>query len=434
MRFLHLADLHLGFQQYGNPERGQDFARALKIAVDAGVADGVDALVIAGDLFHRATIDPAVYIQAADIFKVTRERGIPVIAVEGNHDAARHRGEVSWLDVLCSEGYLHLLRTGFDSEGCHLERWDPQTKTGAYLDFGGVRFIGLQWSGAMAPQRIPEVAAAIRALPKEGIHFTVLITHAALEGELPNLPAFLNFEDLDPLKDCVDYLAMGHIHKRYERRHWVHNPGCPEVYDMGEMEWLKGWYEVTVTADRQKRVDYKDYAHRPFFTQTVRVDGRASPAELYQHVETSSQKWRRTWEQSELKPVVILKLEGCLEFERRALDPNQLKKLVQATGAVLLCEVREDKLRLPGMETVEEEDLSQADLELRVFQEVAFGHPQYAPHAEAWARTMQQVMALSLEKKSFDDIFETLQAQMDRAEEEEKNMLSQSRKERQENP
>ena len=413
MRFLHLADLHLGFPQYGNSERYKDFGRALEKAVEYGIETNVDAIIIAGDLFHRATIDPAVYIQAADIFKATREKGIPVIAVEGNHDAARHRGEFSWLDVLCNEGYLHLLRAGFDSDGCSLPRWDTQSKTGAYVDIGSTRFIGLQWSGATTAMRIPEVAQAIRTLPKSGTNFTVLLTHAALEGELPNMPVFLTFQQLEPLKNCVDYLAMGHIHKPYERRDWIYNPGCPEVYDMGETGWAKGWYVAEVTGEGQKQVYYEDYDHRPFFSHSLHATGRNSPAELYQYVETSLQEWLPEWQRCELKPVVAIKLEGYLEFDRRELDINLIKKMVQETGSVLLCEVREEKLHLPGVDFPEDEGLSQEDLELRVFQEIAFNNAQYAAYSEEWARTMKHVMQMSLEKQSFDDIFEALQAQID---------------------
>jgi len=75
--------------------------------------------------------------------------------------------------------------------------------------------------------------------------------------------------------------------------------------------------------------------------------------------------------------------------------------------------VRDEKLHLPGVDMPEEEDLSDEDLELRVFQEVAYNNAQYAAYSEEWARTMRQVMQLSLEKRSFDDIFDALQAQVD---------------------
>lgn len=416
MRFLHLADLHLGFPQYGNAERYLDFGKALGKAVEFGIESHVDAILIAGDLFHRASIDPAVYIQAADIFKITRERRIPVIAVEGNHDSAKHRGEFSWLDVLCSEGYIHLLRTGFDSDGCFLSRWDAKSKTGGYIDVGGVRFIGLQWSGATTAIRIPQVAEAIRSLPKEGTRFTVLITHAALEGELPNMPVFLTFQQLEPFRDSVDYLALGHIHKPYARRDWIYNPGCPEVYDMGETKWEKGWYVVDVTPEGHKDVYYEYYDHRPFFIHSLHATGQNSPAELYAHVEASIQEWLPEWKKGTEKPVIVIQLQGYLEFDRTELDTNLIKKMVQESGAVLLCEVRDEKLHLPGVDITEVEELSQEDLELRVFQEMAYSNAQYAAYSEEWALTMQHVMQMSLEKQSFEDIFDALQAQIDRIE------------------
>ena len=51
-RILHTGDTHLGYQQYHRSERREDFRTAFEqVAADA-VADDVDAVVHAGDLFH----------------------------------------------------------------------------------------------------------------------------------------------------------------------------------------------------------------------------------------------------------------------------------------------------------------------------------------------------------------------------------------------
>lgn len=49
MSFLHIADIHLGYQQYGLSERFSDFSRAFLHLVDTAVARRVDFVLLAGD-------------------------------------------------------------------------------------------------------------------------------------------------------------------------------------------------------------------------------------------------------------------------------------------------------------------------------------------------------------------------------------------------
>ena len=52
-RFLHCADIHLGYNQYNSPERGNDFASAFFAVIDTAIAEQVDFVILAGDLFHK---------------------------------------------------------------------------------------------------------------------------------------------------------------------------------------------------------------------------------------------------------------------------------------------------------------------------------------------------------------------------------------------
>ena len=52
IKIAHVADLHMGYRQYGMQERFDDFnSTAIKVA-DAAIAEKVDAVVFAGDIFH----------------------------------------------------------------------------------------------------------------------------------------------------------------------------------------------------------------------------------------------------------------------------------------------------------------------------------------------------------------------------------------------
>jgi exonuclease SbcD len=48
MRFMHVADIHLGYQQYGSRERFNDFSRVFLHIVDQAVEQRVDFVLLDG--------------------------------------------------------------------------------------------------------------------------------------------------------------------------------------------------------------------------------------------------------------------------------------------------------------------------------------------------------------------------------------------------
>src|SRR5579863_7136015 len=108
--FIHVADTHLGNEQYGKRERFNDFSQAFWDIMDEAAQYPVDFVVIAGDLFNKRAIDAMTLIHAIEGLKKLRDKGIPVIAIEGNHDRSYYRDGTSWLQFLCHQGYLKLDR------------------------------------------------------------------------------------------------------------------------------------------------------------------------------------------------------------------------------------------------------------------------------------------------------------------------------------
>lgn len=95
MKLAHLADLHLGFRQFyrtnpaGANQRELDVAEALKRAIDGVLAAGVDAVLLAGDLFHSVRpANQAILHMFAQLQRL-RAAGLPVVAVAGDHDTPR---------------------------------------------------------------------------------------------------------------------------------------------------------------------------------------------------------------------------------------------------------------------------------------------------------------------------------------------------------
>src|SRR5437868_12476654 len=129
--FIHIADTHLGYEQYGVRERFNDFSRAFWDIIDDASNRNVDFMVIAGDLFNKRAIDALTLIHAIEGLKKLKEKGIPVIAIEGNHDRSYYRDGISWLQFLCHQDYLILLAPLMEDGAPRLDRWQPDTMRGA---------------------------------------------------------------------------------------------------------------------------------------------------------------------------------------------------------------------------------------------------------------------------------------------------------------
>ncbi len=89
MRLLHTADWHLGHTLYG-VDRDEEHHHFLEWLQDQLGEHGVDALIIAGDVFHSAN-PPVRAIETWYRFLATTHRRYPeldIVVVGGNHDSA----------------------------------------------------------------------------------------------------------------------------------------------------------------------------------------------------------------------------------------------------------------------------------------------------------------------------------------------------------
>jgi DNA repair protein SbcD/Mre11 len=414
MRFLHLADVHLGFQQYGLKERFNDFGFAFERAITYGLREHVDAILIAGDLFHKSAIEPSAFLQATKALHSTRDAEIPVIVIEGNHDQIRYRDQNSWLDVLNSEGYINLLRADFPQDACcNLAPWDEKTHKGAYIDIQNVRIVGLQWLGASVPAMFPDFVNSLSQLPRSTVNFTVLLTHAALEGEIENVPIYLNDDQLQPLQTLVNYLALGHLHKPFEKNDWAYNPGSLEVYDFSEIRWTKGWYDVIISPEGNKKVTQIESEQRPFYSETLSVDLYPDSASIYRGLTDLVRKRSRVWMKHKDLPVIEIQLRGNLNFDRVDLDLKRIEEIVRKEASVCHVVINASRMSSPGFQTTEVESLSTDELELSVLSQLAQSDSRFASQPDYWAKSILTIKRMALEDCTPEEILSTLQSQID---------------------
>lgn len=87
MRFLHTADWHVGRAIRGR-SRLEEFGAALDEVVGVAGQEGVDAVLLAGDLYdHRSPAPEADALVFESLVRL-HEAQIPVVAIPGNHDSA----------------------------------------------------------------------------------------------------------------------------------------------------------------------------------------------------------------------------------------------------------------------------------------------------------------------------------------------------------
>ena len=411
VRFLHLADIHLGFDRYNSPERTKDFFFALSDAIQKYAVDAeVDFVVIAGDLFEHRVIQPAVLNQAQLCFQQLQAANIPVLAIEGNHDNTPYGTSTSWLRYLSQWGMLKLLEPGNLAAGEPLySPWDESQKKGGYIDLScGVRVIGSAWYGAAAAQAIEQIAAAVRSLPP-GPETMVLLFHHGLEGQIARYNGALRYSELIPLQEAgIDYLALGHIHKNYSEGGWVFNPGSLEANNVEEASFARGVYLVEVNADEIYAELKQDYRQRSIVRLQVKTNDRDSEADVVQKAKQAIESAIATDNLSPAhRPIVELRIEGQVGFERLDLDTKQLQKDLQALSQALIFLLRYDVEEKEVIEPLTNE-ASRELIEQSAFKDLLTAHRDYKKRADMLSEGLIDLKAKRLSGQEDEALYQYL--------------------------
>ncbi len=428
--FIHLADTHLGNEQYGVHERFNDFSRAFWDIMQDATRRQVDFVVIAGDLFHKRSIDPRTLLHALTGLEMLKKQGIPVVAIEGNHDRSYYREGVSWLQFLCHQGYLILLDPRMQNGAPVLESWNANTMQGAYTDLlgGRLRVYGLKWQGASTARSMEGLARVLdEAQEKEraaGIEYRLLMMHTGVDGIVPRLQGLPTQAQFELLRPHIDYLALGHVHKPFEMNNWIYNPGSTETCGAEEAAWEdRGYYHVEVeTIADQTDQEVRHHAthlvskRRPFIRHELRVDGLNTPDEIYAHLDTYSRN-EGPRHRAEEQPVVQIQLTGTLAFDAGSLDLARMEEIIQRDFHPLHVRVdnnTNDRDYLPDTSDLDGRDRSNwHELERRIFEDLVGRDTRYAASQEQWGGVLAQLKEMALEKQEPAQISQFLREKRD---------------------
>jgi len=299
IRILHLADIHLGMENYGrvDPATGLssrlgDFLHSLDTALDYAMAQAFDLVLLAGDVYKNRDPSPTVQREFARRVRRLSEAGIPTFLLVGNHDLPNAWARAHSVEIFDILGVPNVWVA--DEPGITLV---PTAQ-------GPLQIVALPWVTHHKLLTKDE----FRALPHRELNNVLVdriesLVDGMAEKLDPALPAlFTAHAAIDSAKtssehammlgdDVVlplslvrrpefDYVALGHIHKYQvlSENPPVVYPGSLERIDFGEERDAKGFVTVLLdeTQPRGKRIvshDFHEAGARRFVTVEVHTEG-----------------------------------------------------------------------------------------------------------------------------------------------------------------
>ncbi len=233
--FVHAADLHLGYSQYGLEARRLDFDNAFKEIVDKTIELKPDFMIIAGDLFHHARPSNVTLENAIRSFKRLRDAGVPVLTVDGSHDSAPNTITGTILYPLDSAGLIYYLPR--HEAAC----W---RKPDCCYVYGVPNFR----SRRRTEEALPIFMAEHPPAPDPDVS-NIFVFHAAVDLPSVNPPYIEAETPPELLPEGFDYYAAGHVHKRFTGKFktgLLAYSGCTETVSYDEAELKKGFFHVKV--------------------------------------------------------------------------------------------------------------------------------------------------------------------------------------------
>ena len=306
--------------------------------VSDAIAEQVDFVLIAGDLFHTGQILPRTFARTIETLQTLKDANIPCIAVEGNHDWIHRRDSISWMEALSQMGYIHLLRPTRKENGDYrFDPFDPETGSGGHIEIMGLNIYGLGYIGTQAGNHVERICEAVTT------ENNLLLFHVGVWTYSPVEIGNMKPEEALPLADKFDYVALGHGHKPYiittaEGRNYAYNPGAPERVNFGEEKYDKGYYLVNVV-DGKYSYEHRRTSPRPMLVATINLDGAENAEQALESFRTQiADKLPLT--DDPRRPLIEVRLTGRVAFHPFELGRERLRLALEEICNPLHVEIK----------------------------------------------------------------------------------------------
>ncbi len=413
MKFLHIADVHLGCTRYQLAESPRDFFDAwIDVLQRYGIDEKVDFVLMCGDFFHKRSVPPETMNYAFEGLSMMRNAGIPVVSIEGNHDQKYSDSEFSWLRSLAKWGLLTLLEPGNDAGHIFYNEWDSETREGGYIDIGRARIFGSDWYGASGNWVIPKLIEAIGENRRaDGFH--ILMLHTDVEGhQVHPIPA-LSADALKQLRTVVEYVGLGHTHKHYEIDNWAFNPGSIEITNIAEFRETRGAFVVEVGEDNAVHARHvTDYHFRPFQQIQFAVDDFDSGPAITKAVLAHVERVARPAEPGKPKPIIEISLRGQLGFPNSLLEVQKIRDESRSMTDALHVRLKNQTVPSEYPEDAERADDGRETLERRVVADLVHKDLRYRPRQTDVAEAVIGAKRMALSDDEPGNIAEFIAAKL----------------------
>jgi len=295
IRILHLADVHIGMENYGriDPATGlngrvMDFLRRLTDVVDYALAHEIDLVLFAGDAYKNRDPNSTYRREFARRIKRLADAGLPVVLLVGNHDLPSQERRASSIDifrtlevpnvVVGNRDQLHLITTRrgepiqvatvpYPVRQRLLARDEYKDKTIAELD-------------VLVQQLVSENIRALADQVDSSLPAVLCGHFSVSDAKYGSERSVMLGRDVVVLKSVLadpawDYVALGHIHRHQALNEGHHPPivycGSLERIDFGEERESKGFVVANVSRG-DTQWEFVPMAARRFLT--IRSDVR----------------------------------------------------------------------------------------------------------------------------------------------------------------
>lgn len=255
MKFIHLADLHLGKIAYGHSMlEDQDYI--LKQILQQCDIIQPDAAILAGDIYDRS-VPP---VEAIDLFEDflagLSQRHITPLIISGNHDSAARLGN-----------YTRFM----DRSGIHIVTSVRESPKPIVLndEFGPVNFYLLPF---VKPYQVREafeddtvdsyesaVALAIHHMNIDENERNVITAHQFVDRSAVGEAERGQVGGVDKVSRDVfagfDYAALGHVHKQWEVAENIRYSGTPLKYSFDDDDVKNNYDKHIVVVEMGKKGD-----------------------------------------------------------------------------------------------------------------------------------------------------------------------------------
>ena len=227
---LHTSDTHLGYRQYGIVERENDVYDVFGEIIDIALREHVDLVVHSGDFFDSIRPPPQAILTAIRHLRRLREKGIPFVAILGDHDTPKRR-VLPPLVLLEELGYVRLV-------GINEQRLAYTIRTRS-----GEVFVAGIGNRKKTSNNVLRLILKKLSNPPTGMP-SILLLHQCIRGSC------FDYElELGDIPKGYTYYALGHVHtyKEFEIGDSVAvYPGSPEVMRVDEFRAQPERYVVLV--------------------------------------------------------------------------------------------------------------------------------------------------------------------------------------------